>query len=118
MSNYINRHDSFFECHRITLEETVFTIGNSFLFHRGNRGDAHVINIWRDDELIYTVGGLIDANNTQAYYDHNDDIIYICFSSAEEKVVEGEVEETFFTTMVTVENPKVDAVCTVFKKTI
>lgn len=113
-----NRRDSFFECHRIAIDEIVFTIGNSFIFHRGNLGDAHVINIWRNDELIYTVGGLIEANNTQAYYDHNDDIIYICFSSAKEEVVAGEVEETFFTTTVTVENPKTDAVCTLFKETI
>ena len=113
-----HRRDAFFECHRITLDETVFTIGNSFVFHRGNRGDAHVINIWRDDELIYTAGGLIDANDTQAYYDRSDDIIYICFSSAEEEIVEGEVEETFFTTTIAVEDPKGDAVCTMFKEVI
>lgn len=113
-----NRRNSFFECHRILLDDTVFTVGNSFLFHRGNRGDAHVLNVWRGDELIYTVGGLIDACDTQVYYDQNDDILYVCFSSAEEEVIQGEVEETFFPTTITVEKPKNDAVCTVFRETV
>lgn len=110
-----NRRDFFFECHRVTLDDTVITVGNSLAFHRGNRGDAHVLNIWRDNELIYTLGGLIEAHDTQVYYDQTDDIIYICFSSAKEELIDGEVEETFFQTTVTVEMPKADAVCTVFK---
>jgi hypothetical protein len=110
-----NRRSSFSECHRITLGDTVLTVGNSFVFHRGNRGDAHVLNIWRNKELMYTLGGLIDAYGMQVYYDRSDDILYICFSSAKEEVIDGEVEETFFQTTVTVESPGADAVCSVFR---
>ncbi len=113
-----NRRNSFFECHRIILDGIVFTVGNSIAFHRGNRGDAHVLNVWRGEELMYTVGGLIEAHDTQVYYDCEDDIIYICFSSAKEEMVDGEVDETYFYTTVTVETPKGDAVCTVFKDDI
>ncbi len=113
-----NRRSSFFECHRVTLDDTVFTVGNSIIFHRSGRGDAHVLNVWRGEELLYTVGRLIDAQDTQVYYDRTDDILYICFSSAKEEMVDGEVEETFFHTTVTVESPTTDAVCTVFKEDV
>lgn len=107
---------SFTECHRAAIGDTVLTVGNSFVFHRGNRGDAHVINVWRDEELIYTLGGLIEANDMQLYYDSDDDILYVCFSSAEEEMVDGELETTFFRSVITVESPQTTAVCNVFKE--
>lgn len=113
-----SRCSFFFECHRITIGDSVFTIGNSVAFHRGSRGDAHVLNVWRDEELVYTLGGLIEAHDTQVYYDHGDDILYICFSSAKEEMVDGEVEETVFRTTVTGESPTADAVFTAFKEDV
>lgn len=109
---------SFFECHRLSLDDTTIIVGNSIVFHRGNRGDAHVINIWQNDELIYTLGGLIEASELQLYYDSDDDILYICFGSDHEETVNGEPESTRFQSVITVEHPQTTAVCNVFKDNV
>lgn len=109
-----NRRDTFYECQRVVLDGVVLTVGNSVLFHRGNRGDAHVLNLWRGEELIYTLGGLIDADGIQVYYDSGDDMLYMVFASSRETMTDGELETTRLWSVVTVEAPASDAVCTVF----
>ncbi|MBR5272927.1 MAG: toll/interleukin-1 receptor domain-containing protein [Clostridia bacterium] len=107
--------DSFFECRRLTLGEISFTFGNSFLFHRGNYGDAHIINVWRNGENIYTIGALVEARDMQIYYDNIDDIIYLVYTSEWEKRENGIEDFKDYVSVVTIENPLGDAVCNSFK---
>lgn len=53
--------DIFHECQQLSIGDAVFTFGNSMLFHRGIAGDAHVINIWRGENNIFTINSLVDA---------------------------------------------------------
>jgi len=41
----------------MVVNQNVFTLGNDYVFHRGARGDARVIWLWRNDELIFVIGG-------------------------------------------------------------
>lgn len=107
--------DSFYECSRLLLGQTCFTFGNSFVFHRGARGDAHIINIWRGDENIYTVGGLIEAFDMRIYYDSIGDVIYICYCSDKEEMRHGELCEDCYWNVIILEDPQDTAVCTAFK---
>lgn len=108
--------NSFFECHQLILGDQIFTFGNTFLFHRGNRGDAHVISVWRNQEHIYTIGGLVDATDLQVYYDRHDDVIYVCYRSNKEEMKDGELLETWYQNVTTIEEPLGDAICNDFKE--
>lgn len=114
--NHVGRYvDSFFECCQIEIENCVFTIGNSFVFHRGNRGDAHVINIWKDDENVHTLGGLIDAYELSVYYDQVDKLLYICAFGTRESMVDGELQEDGVIHVTVVESPDSFPRCSNFR---
>lgn len=108
--------ETFYECKKLTVKKDTFIVGNDFIFHRGKMGDAHVIWIWRNGELIHTIGGLIDANKLEVYWDSFDCIIYIVYLSDKETRENGQdiVSETFLS-VTTIENPNEMPVCTDFK---
>ena len=110
-----NQVSSFFECQQFTIDSNVFTFGNSIVFHRGCRGDAHVINVWRNQENIYTIGGLIEARNTSIYYDNVDDIIYIIYTSEQEEGTGNDFESFSYISVATIEDPTGDAKCNTFR---
>lgn len=60
-----------------------FVLGNGFVFHRGvyGRGDAHIIQLLRNGEIIHTIGGLIEAADMHMYYDKNESLLYIAYLS-------------------------------------
>ena len=106
---------SFTECKQITIKGDIFTVGNGFVFHRGRRGDADVIWIWKNGELIHTVGGLIEASDLAVYWDSVDNIIYTVYSSEEEENLEnGHYIVSRWLGMITIENPNEMANCTDF----
>lgn len=105
----------FFECSRLMLGQTCFTFGNSMVFHRGTRGDAHIINIWRGDENIYTIGGLVEAADMHIYYESIGDVIYICYHSVKEEMRGGELCEDIYWNVSILEDPMNTAVCTDLK---
>ena len=107
--------DTFVECLQLTVRDVTFTFGNSFVFHRGALGDAHVINVWKDEENIFTLGGLVEANNMQIYYDSVDDILYATYVSDCETRTAGDVEIQSFVSVITVEDPLGNALCNSFK---
>lgn len=109
---------SFFECVQLTLQGHCFTFGNSFMFHRGSRGDAHVINIWRNGENICTVGGLIEASQMQVYYDTAADTVYICYCADQEEMRDGELYEQSFRNVIILEDPQDTAVCTDLRRLV
>jgi hypothetical protein len=120
LSQPLNNHvgdsvSSFFECQQFTIDSNVFTFGNSIVFHRGCRGDAHVINVWRNKENIYTIGGLIEARNTSIYYDNVDDIIYIIYTSEQEEGTGNDFESFSYISVATIEDPTGDAKCNTFR---
>ncbi|MBP3436537.1 MAG: toll/interleukin-1 receptor domain-containing protein [Clostridia bacterium] len=78
----------FFDCKQITIENDVYTVANEYLFHRGDRGDAHIIWIWKNDELIHTVGGLVEATDLGVYWDSQDRILYVSYTSERERVTD------------------------------
>jgi len=100
---------------RLKLGELSFTFGNSCVCHRGNRGDGHVISIWRGEENIHTIGGLVDAFNMQVYYDRMGDVIYICYCSTKEEMRGGELCEDTYWNVSILEDPTDTAVCTNLK---
>ena len=107
--------DSFLECKQITVNGDIFTIANDLVFHRWNRGDAHVIWIWKNDELIHTIGGLVEATGLQVFLDSRDGILYIVYCSDEEKFEAGEyIESRVRKSIVTVEIAN-DVICSDFK---
>lgn len=107
--------DRFHECQQVTINKVVFTFGNTFLFHRGCMGDAHIINVWKDSENIYTIGGLVEAYNLNVYYDTIDDIIYIIYTSEQENRENGINHFKDCISVVTIEDPLGNAICNSFK---
>lgn len=78
--------EQFYECQQITIHNDVFTIANDYVFHRGNRGDAH------------------------------DNIIYVAYDSEKEIYVDNKyVDSKTMISITTVENPNEQAVCSDFK---
>lgn len=100
----------------LDVGDSRFVSGNCCLFHRGNRGDAHIIHLWRDDERIFTVGGLIEANRMHMYYDPLEDLLYLIYASAEETMVAGECEFTYYWNVGIVQDPGGEAISQVFPK--
>ena len=77
--------------------------------------DAHVIWIWKNDELIHTIGGLVEATGLQVFLDSRDGILYIVYCSDEEKFEAGEyIESRVRKSIVTVEIAN-DVICSDFK---
>lgn len=108
--------DSFYECKRIVINQDTFTLGNDYLFHRGSRGDAHVIWLWRNDEMIFVIGGLVEADGIDLFYDSYDDIIYISYISDQETMDEekGLVVKSSLS-IAAIEDPNGEAVGTDFR---
>lgn len=108
--------NSFYECKQINVNSDTFIIGNEFIFHRGTHGDAHVIWIWKNGELIHTIGGLIDAYNLEVLWDSIDNMIYITYLSDREIIKTGEddISETLLS-ITAIEFPNEAAICTDFK---
>lgn len=107
--------DSFYECQQISIDNVVFTFGNSFLFHLGRGGDAHVINIWKDETNIFTIGSLVDAYNMKVYYDSLDDIIYLVYSSQQETHTNDILDSKCYISVLTIEEPLGSTICNNFK---
>ena len=108
--------DHFYECKQITINNDIFTIANDYVFHRGNRGDAHVIWIWKNEELVHTIGGLVEAFDLQVFWDSNDNVIYILYNSEKEKYEDNKyICSDSFISITTVENPNGQVVCSDFK---
>lgn len=108
--------EQFYECQQITIHNDVFTIANDYVFHRGNRGDAHVIWIWKNDELIHTIGGLVEAYDLRVFWDSHDNIMYVAYDSEKEIYVDNKyVDSKTMISITTVENPNKQAVCSNFK---
>ena len=108
--------NSFHECKMISVNSDTFIIGNGFVFHRGSHGDAHVIWIWKNGELIHTIGGLIEAFGLEVYWDSIDNMIYIAYYSEKEttKDEKDEIVETLLSITV-IECPNESAVCSDFR---
>lgn len=108
--------DHFFECKQIAVHDDIFTIANDYLFHRGNRGDAHVIWIWKNDELIHTIGGLVEAYNLSVFWDSHDSTFYIVYSSEKEIFEDGKyLDSASMTSITTVEIQNDQIICSDFK---
>lgn len=106
--------DSFFESCQLEINGCLLTVGNSIVFHRGNRGDAHVINIWKDDENIHTIGRLIEARSLCVYYDPLDDLLYICWIGDLERMVAGDLETDEIVYVTAIQNPGGHPCCSNF----
>ena len=108
------KRNDFFECKQVCIENDNFIVGNGFVFHRGNRGDAHVIWIWKNGELIHTIGGLIESRKLEIYWDSIDNIIYITYYSDKEYMEEKDVITNSFLSITSIEDPNGMAICTNF----
>ncbi len=110
------KRNDFFECGQLAINGDIFTVGNDFIFHRGARGDAHVIWIWKNGELIHTIGGLIEAWKLSVYWDSVDNIIYVSYrSEKEENLRNGNYIVSEWQSITSVENPNEMASCTDFR---
>ncbi len=119
LKNHVGEYvNSFFEGIQLTVGGSVFTFGNSFIFHRGQYGDAHVINVWCNDSNITTVGGLIEARDMRAYYDSLDDIIYVVYKSEVETRNGADFDSQTYISVLTIEDPTNTAICNNFKNLV
>ena len=99
----------------LKIADTLFVAGNCCIFHRGNRGDAHVIHLWRGNERIFTIGGLVEACSMYMYYDAAEDLLYLIYMSEKESMVDGEFESTDYWSVAIIQDPNGDAVAKSFK---
>lgn len=84
----------------ITVNNDSFIIGINYLFHRGSKGDATVIQVWRNGELVYTIPQLVESHKLRVFWDSIDNIIYISYlSDCESKEKENLISIT------TIEDP-------------
>lgn len=106
----------YIECKQITVNNNVFTCINEFVFHRGERGDAHRIRLFKNGEDLHTVGGLVEVFNLDVFWDSRDDIIYITYESEKEINIDGKYSDSkIMKGITTIEDPNDQAVCTDFK---
>ncbi len=94
-----------------------FVLGNGFVFHRGvyGRGDAHIIQLLRDGEIIHTIGSLIEAADMHMYYDKNENLLYLAYLS---DIEEGQGRDFVATThwsVAIITDPTGEAVAKDFK---
>lgn len=94
----------------LEINETLFVAGNCFLFHRGSYGDAHAIQLWRGNERIFAIGGLVEARFMHMYYDSSEDLLYLIFASDKETIVAGDCESTGYWSVAIIQSPTGDAV--------
>lgn len=99
----------------LDIAGTLFVAGNCFLFHRGGGGgDAHVVQLWRNNERIFTAGGLVEAHFMHMYYDAMEDLLYLIYASDKENRVNGEFESTGYWSVAVIQDPKGEAVAKSF----
>ena len=108
--------DLFTECKQITVHDDVFTVANHCVFHRGTRGDAHVIWIWKNDELIHTIYSLVEAYKLSVFLDSCDEMLYIVYNSDKEIFEDGRyIDSITMTSITTVEIQNAQPICSDFK---
>ena len=71
----------FCECKQISVNSDTYTIGNHMVGDRMWQGDVHYIQIWKNDELIHTIGALVEAFGLDVFWDSIDNILYIAYYS-------------------------------------
>ena len=69
----------------LDIDGSRFLLVNRFVFHRGTRGDAHILHLFRNGERIYTIGGLVEVWKMYMYYDKNEKLLYIAYISDDEQ---------------------------------
>ena len=94
------------------IDGITFSVGHDWVFHRGAWGDACVLWLWRNQELIAIIGGLIEAGDVEVFYDQSDDYLYICYESEKEDINH---EGTLQTSVAVIENPTGEARITDFR---
>lgn len=75
------------------------------VFHRFGRGDADVIDIFRDGECIFTVPRLVDAWNVMVIPSTMEEVIHVCFASYPDVPDEHPLSSCGFMSSVIVEHP-------------
>ena len=106
----------YFECEQMILNGDVFTAVNDFVFHRGALGDAHVVKLFKNGEILHGMGGLVEAYNLNMFWDEKDKVLYVTFVSEKESFENGKfVDSVNMRSIFTVEDPNGLAICTNFK---
>ena len=90
------------------IRDTLFTVAHLFLGHRGSRGDVDTIMVWRNDEILYSPGVLIEVGDVRLYYDRYRDVLYIYHQS------DYGADEGSYHSVTTVEDPLGCAICNTF----
>ena len=107
--NSSNKFDLF---KQFCIDGITFSVGHDWVFHRGAWGDECVLWLWRNQELIAIIGGLIEAGDVEVFYDQSDDYLYICYESEKEDINH---EGTLQTSVAVIENPTGEARITDFR---
>ena len=81
------------------------------VFHRIGAGDADVIDVFRNDERVFTIGGLVDAYDGALLYDKNDDLLFVLYYSCPNVPNHSEEANDRYLSVCVIEQPATQAVC-------
>ena len=81
------------------------------VFHRIGAGDADVIDVFRNDERIFTIGGLVDACDGALLYDKNDDLLFVVYYSYPNVPDHSDEASNRYLSVCAIKYPATQAVC-------
>lgn len=110
-SDHAASEEAAFNRHTFLLGDHSFKASSRTVFHRVGAGDADVIDVFRDDELLFTIFGLVDAYDGVFLYDEGDDLLFILYSSYPNVPSIHEASDHCLMSVCVVERPCADAVC-------
>lgn len=93
------------------IEEFTFEALSRTVFRRGGAGDADVIDITRNGECIFTIGGLVDAYSGELFYDADEELLYVMYFSYPNVPGVHEDADTKYLSICIVERPCDEAIC-------
>ena len=75
------KNNQLISCRELRIGDMQFQALYRNVFHRVGFGDADVIDLFRNGEKLYTIGGLVDAYDGYLMYDREEDLLYILYLS-------------------------------------
>lgn len=105
------------DCVRLLeIKDQLFTAADCFVFRTRDLGDAYVIHLWRNNELIFTVPHLFDACLKHMYYDATEDLLYLIYTSDKYTKAAGKYESTSYWSVAIIQDPAGEAIAMSFDR--
>lgn len=95
----------------IAIRDLSFRAKGRSVWNAINSGDPCILEIYRDKDIIFTVGGLMEAWGGDFLYDEKEDLLYVIYSSSPTVRNDHPMSMKGFESVIIIEHPTKEAIC-------